>query len=310
MMVPDKPEEYVELWWGNPADWSWSKCNVKMRVGMCVSESESLAKVGRNKTFYNIKQCDMLICPSRFSARAYQESPVGDIPISIIPLGVDTKVFSYIKRDWNSELIYLMAGAAQFRKGTWLGIEGFLKACHKRDKVKLVIWSSVKTPEREELKREYAKNDKIIFDDSVLESPHKIYAKSHIILSPHLSEGFGLTPFEAMATGMPCIMSRCSSPMEYFNKEYGWWVEMSELYAPIDMCIEDTGGSWRLPDVDSIADMINYSYRHRNEAKEKGVIASRYVHDKLSWDIVTKKLYATIKSYLDTKAIKYPNHYM
>ena len=191
MSEPDNPDEYVELWWGNPADWSWSNNDVQLRVGMCVSEAESLLLDRRSKAIANLKRCDMLICPSNFSARAYRESPVGEIPITVVPLGVESTAFEYVKRDWKGNLIYLMAGAAQSRKGTWLGIEGFLKACHRK-RAKLVIWSSVMTPEREALKREYAKNDKIVFDDRVLESPYEVYTASHIIISPHLSEGFGL----------------------------------------------------------------------------------------------------------------------
>lgn len=305
-MIPDKPEEYIELWWGDPSQWRWSNCNVLLRVGMAVSETEVLQHA--DIALHNLKQCDLLICPSKFSARAYEESPL-DIPIAIVPLGVDTDEYKYTDRSWYGSMRYLLAGAAQFRKGTWLGIEGFIKAFHKFDAVKLIVWSSVKTPEREALKKEYGKNRKIIFDDRILTSANDIYKDCHVIVSPHLSEGFGLMPFEAMATGMPCLMARCSSPMEYFHDDYGWWIEMSNNFAPVGECMKDTVGFWRLPDVDSIANMMKYSYWHRNESKAKGIAASRYVNDKLSWDIVAKRLYAVIQSYVNAKMIKYPNHY-
>jgi glycosyltransferase involved in cell wall biosynthesis len=87
-----------------------------------------------------------------------------------------------------------------------------------------------------------------------------------------------------MATGMPCIVSRCSAPREYFDKKYGWWVEMSELYSPVSQCFPGITGLWRLPDVNSLADVMRYAYEHRNECKEKGRLASEYVLSDMTWE--------------------------
>ncbi len=288
MIPPDNPEDYIELFWGNAAEWNWSDKKVKARVGFAVSESECLPHDDKPKILSNLKQCDLLLCASEFSSRAYLESPI-NCPIQIVPLGIDPIEMKFVNRDWSGTLKFLIAGAAQFRKGTWLGIEGFIRSLSWLTNAELTVWSSVKTPDREILKQRY-KHKKIIFDDRSVKSASEVYAEHHILVSPHLSEGFGLQPLEAMATGMPCLVSRCSSPMEYFNDRFGAWIEMSDDFAPVNKCLKNTNGFWRLPDIDSIASGVKTAYKNRDKWQEKGVVASGYVMDNFTWDMTAKKI--------------------
>ncbi len=100
-----------------------------------------------------------------FSANAYMECPA-NLHICIVPLGVDVQEMQYIEREWARTLKFLVAGAAQYRKGTWLAIEAFLDAFKRRDKASLTVWSSVKTPELMRLQEEYGVHKKITFDTS------------------------------------------------------------------------------------------------------------------------------------------------
>jgi glycosyltransferase involved in cell wall biosynthesis len=293
--------EYVELWWGDPAKWSWSEGSC-VKIGMAISEARSLKAAGRKKAIENILAADLLICPSEASAVAYRESPY-DGDIRIVPFGVGS--LSYVKRKWSrsSPMKFLLAGAAQFRKGTWLGVEAYLSAVRKCHRSTLTVWSSVKTPMRRQLKNEYGKHPKIVFDDERKDSPAAVYEEHHVLLSPHLSEGFGLMIPEAMSTGMACIISKCSAPLEYFSNDYGWWIDMSDDYAPVADCLEDTGGLWRLPDVHSLADRMVYAYGHRNECMEKGRAASLYVLQNMTWLDTARNILAAIEGVLDEKGL-------
>lgn len=275
---------WIELWWGNAAEWSWSKRSPAMRVGYALAEAESLPSKGRARAIENLQRCDLLLCPSSFSARAYMESPI-DIPIRIVPFGVDTDEMRYVERNWSKRatLKFLLAGAAQLRKGSWLGIDAFLTAFGKRDNVMLTVWSSVKTPMLADLIREYGDYEKVIFDDTVFTSSFEAYKDQHILVSPHLSEGFGLQINEAISTGMPALVSRCSSPREFFSPECGWWIEMSERYAPVCLCLDDTEGLWRLPDVSHMVELMQYCKKHRGECEAKGAFAARHIRDNFTW---------------------------
>lgn len=289
---PEKESDCVELWWGNPSVWQWSRKS-KYKIGYALSESESLQREGREKAIENLKKCDLLICPSEYSTRAYKETPT-DLLIKIVPLGYNSEIFSYVDRSWKGSLKVLLAGAAQMRKGTDLGIDGFIRAFGKRKRFQLTVWSPVKTPMLTQLKEEYKSIENIIFDEKQYENPVGVYSRHHVLLHSHLSEGFGLIPLEAMATGMSVLMSRVSSPMDYFNKNVGYWIEMSENYVPVRACLKDTNGFWRMPSIDSIAGNLKFIARHRDEAKAKGRLASEYVKQ-YTWENTAKKLIQLIQ---------------
>jgi glycosyltransferase involved in cell wall biosynthesis len=296
---PKDIEDYVELWWTDPRFWEWSKLPVKMRVGIALSEAHSFITKGKSIAINNLQLCDLLIIPTEFSAVAYREAPL-DVPIVIIPFGVDNSIYKYIKRDWSKTINYLHYGVAQFRKGSWLVPEGFIKAFTKPDNVHLTISSFRTAPEYQQLEREYGKHPKITFSDKMVDNSIDVYKDHHILVSPHISEGWGLCIPEAMSTGMSCLVSRCSSPLEYFNKDYGWWIEMSDHYVPVSKCLDNTSGFWRLPDIDSLVNCYKLSYNNINECIGKGKKASEFVLNNLTWQQTAQKIVKAIENSCST----------
>lgn len=291
--VPEGVSEYVELHWGDPQFWQWSGKDVKLRAGYALSEHRSL--LHPEKAIPNLQKCQVLMCPCQSAAQAYYEAPL-DMPIGIAPFGIDESEMTYYDRDWQSELKFLAIGAAQFRKGTWLAVEAFRQAFGDRNDVSLSVASFMETSMFNRLKADY-KYPNIKFYGKATDV-REYYHKHHILVSPHLSEGWSLTIPEAMATGMPCIVARCSAPREYFATEYGWWSEMSEDYAPVDQCLPGVNGSWRLPSVESLAEKMRYATDHREECKEKGIRASEYARA-LTWKNSARKIVEILEEYCE-----------
>jgi glycosyltransferase involved in cell wall biosynthesis len=307
---PEDPEDCVELWWGDPAYWRWSRYDVKARVSLALSEAHSLLASGRLEALENLAQSDMIICPSQSATLAFREAPL-DLPIRVVPFGVDTEEFKSMKssfnslydRSWNAALKFIHSGVTQFRKGSWLVPEAFIKAFSNDDIAELTIHSYRSSPMFTKLNSEYGNHPKIDFVENRDESLWDRLWKHHIYVSPHLSEGFGLINFEAMATGMPVIMSRCSAPREFFSKDYGWWIEMSEDYAPVSQCLPDTSGYWRLPSIDSLAGAMVAAYEDRKECQQKGNAASKYIRENLTWKHTASGIVECIQEVLDGKAV-------
>jgi len=273
--------EYIEMWWCDPEYWDWSDKKVRLRVGIALSEHRSLFATNPKTVIRNINQCDVLFCPSYSAMQAYLESPI-EVPIYLMPLGVNPCEFHYCERNFDEmPFKFLHLGVTQFRKGSWLACEAFIKAFGKDDDAQLTIATHRPSPMYEQLQKEYG--HRISFVCNKVISSLEYYKQHHVLVAPHLSEGFGLCIPEAMATGMPCIVSRCSAPREYFDKKYGWWIEMSELYSPVNQCFPGVRGLWRLPDVNSIAERIRYVFENRQECKEKGEQASEYVLANMTW---------------------------
>lgn len=292
---PKKSKDYVEFHWADPAFWDWSKQKVKLKAGLALSEHTSL--LAPEKAIPNLQRCDVLLCPCRSAAQAYYEAPL-DMPIEIVPFGVDDRELQYHQRDWNdTPFKFLVIGVAQFRKGTWLAVEAFRQAFGDSDKVQLTVASFNDSPMFERLQADYAQYENITFHGKA-EKVQEYYHSHHCLLSPHLAEGWALSIPEALATGMPCIVARCSAPREYFNTKYGWWMEMSDLYAPVEQCLVGVNGSWRLPSVESLAEQMKYAADHREECQEKGLTGSEYVLQNLTWRQSAEKTVNIFERYI------------
>ena len=251
---------------------------------MCLSEARSLLSCGREIAIKNVNKADVVFCPSNWASQAYRESPIS-APIHILPFGADPDEFPLVDRNWKGTLKFLHLGNVQYRKGSWLAPEAFVKAFRKREDVKLTIACFTgRSPMFASLESEYGSHDNIEFIPEMKDSAMELYKDYHILVHPHLSEGFGLCLPEAMSTGMICLVSRCTAPLDYFSDKYGKWVEMSEFYSPIANCLANTGGMWRLPDVNSLVDRMTYVYKHRDECKAKSTLAHVYVKTSLTWE--------------------------
>lgn len=280
---PKYPWRWVEIWWGAPQDWHWSGKEVSARIAISLSESDQLQKEYQARAIENLKDVDILLVTSESSKRAFLEMPI-DVPISLWPLGVDTEVFQYEQRDFSEEpFSFLLLGATQFRKGSWLAAEAFVQAFETHEPVRLTITTHSKTEMFTSLEHEYKTVKQIEFVEHEYKNPARHYQDHHVLLSPHLAEGWGLCITEAMAVGMPCIVSRCSTPREYFSKDFGWWIEMSDLYSPVSGCFPGTAGFWRLPCVASLAENMRYAYEHRDTCEKLAIAASEYAHSHLTW---------------------------
>lgn len=305
-MPPESVEDYVEMWWGDPQYWRWSRMEPKARIAICLSEARSVLRSGREAAISNVNKADMVICPARAAATAWMEAPI-DAPIEVVPFGINPDDFAYHERDWSKKatFTFLHGGVTQFRKGSWMVPEAFIKAFRGKDDAKLIMACPRDSEMYEQLQQEYGRQKQILFDQKRRDDISYWYKQAHVYVSPHLSEGFGLMIPEAMSTGMPCIVSRCSAPREFFDKRYGGWVEMSEEYAPVTPCLPETQGFWRLPDLDSLTEQMLDAYKKRDEWKQKGALASQYVQKDLTWKQSAQEILTLTGKVLNEKSISH-----
>jgi glycosyltransferase involved in cell wall biosynthesis len=85
----------------------------------------------------------------------------------------------------------------------------------------------------------------IIFTDKTLSFSgiNDLYNASDLMLSPYLAEGFGLTPLEALASGLPVVVPITGSTKEYMEEIYAnggadfiQYIQSSVFRAPNGIC--------------------------------------------------------------------------
>src|SRR5205823_482995 len=98
-------------------------------------------------------------------------------------------------------------------------------------------------------------------------------------MSLHRSEGFGLTPAEAMALGKPVIATRYGGTLDFMNDENSYlvdhtWTKVGRAAHPYP-----ADAIWAEPDLDHAARLMREVFHNQAEARHRGELARRHIRE-------------------------------
>ncbi len=231
-----------------------------------------------------INSLDALLVPCVQNKQMMIDSGV-TVPIEIIHWGVDTDKFRYVERADDGIFTFGHMGALSKRKGTHILVDAFMRAFPTETDVRLICKTSNRHyPFSVKDKRVEVQMGPVSHDDLM----NDFFKRADCFVFPTLGEGFGLTPLEAMATGLPAIVTGWSGPMEYMNEKVGWTIdytmdEAKEFSDPREGVYKENCGQWAIPSIDHLVYLMRYAYEHQNETREKGRAAAEYVRQEWTW---------------------------
>ena len=104
----------------------------------------------------------------------------------------------------------------------------------------------------------------------------KIYNQAHCLVYPTNGEGFGLIPFQGIATGLPTIVTNATACADF-----------AEMSVPLDSSPAPGKGihlgDWVNPDLDDLRDKMKYVYENFDEVKEKTLHSANIIHSTQTW---------------------------
>lgn len=232
-----------------------------------------------------INSFDALLVPCEQNKKMMIDSGV-TVPIEIIHWGVDTEKFQEIDRRDDGVFTFGHMGALSRRKGTHILVDAFTRAFPTEKDVKLICKTSnrhypfMSKDKRIEVQMGPVSHEELMND---------FFKRTDCFVFPTLGEGFGLTPLEAMSTGLPAIVTGWSGPMEYMTPEVGWTIDFSmdearEFSDAKTGVYKEPCGDWAIPSVDHLVRLMRYAYEHQDEVKAKGKAAAQYVRNEWTWD--------------------------
>lgn len=180
-----------------------------------------------------LKEADHVLVPTQFCADV-MEANFGIKP-EVVPLGYAPEAFSYIEREKRDVFTFLHFDAFKWRKGWDILFRAFNEEFGEQlnegeSDVRLIFKTTlVIAPPL----HEYPKI-KIIKGRIPQKDFYDLMASSDCFVFPTRGEGFGLTPLEAMATGMRVIVPNHSGITHYFNPKYCYDLEYKPIRAKYD----------------------------------------------------------------------------
>lgn len=208
--------------------------DAKRIVGMTMWESDRLPEslVSVWKTF------DQVLVPTRFCQQIFAEA---GLKTHLVPLPLNPVFY----RDWTppatGPFTFLFISSPVYRKGVDILIRCFQKAFPDNPDVRLRMHTRRWFPGESVIEADMRK---LIGDDKRIVRSHKtlsdwqlmkLHNSAHVFVHPSMGEGFGLTPLQAMAMGMPTIYTNATGMADFADElGVGIPVEMSHWEVPRD----------------------------------------------------------------------------
>lgn len=264
------------------------KNSSEFRIGYTMVEN---TKIGQDwAEMCNVM--DAIFVPSEFLVEVFKTGGVR-VPIISVRQGINSQQFPYMERKRKQKFIFGTVGYQDERKNWADLVTAFVSEFSPDEPVELWIKNTNMYFAHTRFKD---KRIKVINRTYSFEDMKRLYSLFDCFVFPSHAEGSGLPPREAMATGLPTILTNWSGMTEIANSEYCYPIDPISIDFPeaSHRQIEQPGFQARL-DVSELMYWMRYVYEHQSEGIIKGKKASEYIHKEYNWDACAKDLYQKLE---------------
>jgi glycosyltransferase involved in cell wall biosynthesis len=242
-----------------------------------------------------LRQADAIATPSRFCQKLFRDR-VDELALPIrvhrVPLGVDVEQSPFVKRTFQRgkekfRVLHTASESANRRKGADVAYEAFRIAFEGQDDVELVLRSRLNSF----MPGPHAADPRVIRMHGAIDNEERarIYQSAHVLLYPSRGEGFGLIPLEALATGLPSIVSHGSGMTDYAELYYPIPCKPSRSEISVAWRLEPDGW-WHEPDPYAAADHLRSIYLHYRAASDHAERAAKVVRERWTYQQTAQAL--------------------
>ena len=239
--------------------------------------------------------CDEVWTTSPLIAKWYKEAGV-EPPIFVYEHGVDHNWSPYRRRR-DGVLRLLHHGEPAPRKGGQMAVNAFREVFGNRDDVHLTIksygetWVRAKDRSGSIIGPVTIYNNVSLIEQNLDESALiGLYHAHHALVYPGYGEGYGLSPQQALATGMPTICTEAWAPYkDYLIPELA--LDSTLIDSPWPMVHP---GKMFEPSYENLVESLRELDRNYDRYAGKAFRNAYRVHDKYDWDNLTREAFAHV----------------
>lgn len=251
-----------------------------------------------------LNMAEEVIVPSKWCADVFAKSGVN---ATVVPLGYNDRAFKFIDRpipvENDAPFTFIHYSSFNIRKGFPEVFQAFNDEFKNSEPVRLILKHTDRRPLIPVMKDQYP-NIEVISGQVTESELSDLLGRSNCMVYPSRGEGFGITPLEAMATGLPAIVPNAHGISEYFNSNYMLEVKADERCPGLYNSFKGQNvGEMVVCDVADLRKQMRYAYNHQQEMKQLGRAASEYVKS-YTYQITAGKIADIIKRWEGTEIIK------
>jgi glycosyltransferase involved in cell wall biosynthesis len=244
---------------------------------------------------------DEVWVPSRFVRDCYIRSGVPAERVFVVPNGVDIDLFNPGNPPYplttKKTFKFLFVGGTIPRKGIDVLLDAYTKAFTSADDVCLVIkdmggqtFYQGQTA-KEAIGRISSEpgSPEIEYIEHTLDARELagLYRACDCLVHPYRGEGFGLPIAEAMASGLPVIVTGYGAALDFCPEGITYLIPATEARLPEKRIgdLETVDFPWLAePDRQGLERLMKHVSIHREEAAARGMQAAAFIRGKFTWE--------------------------
>jgi glycosyltransferase involved in cell wall biosynthesis len=244
--------------------------------------------------------------PSQYCKSSFISNGVPESKIHVIPHGVYTEKFQMelppLELPTKKTFKFLAVGGLVRRKGFDLLLNAYRALFSSKDDVTLIIHSIYMDSSGTGLnvgRRKNSTSPEVVQLRGILNDMDmiRLFKSVDVYVSPYRGEGFGLSILEAMAAGVPPIVTKYGPSLDFCPEECGYFVE-----ARLTQCLRYPCGHmklfgsdtvvqpmWAVPKIESLKAKLYQAYTDRVELRKKSKICQKHA-EYYTWDKIADKI--------------------
>jgi glycosyltransferase involved in cell wall biosynthesis len=243
-------------------------------------------------------RADAVWCYSRYVRDVYIAAGLEPDRTAIMPLGFDPEIYrpdgEALPVSSPTTCIFLFVGGIVDRKNVYGAIEAFCRAFTPGDDVALLIKDNPRLGVYDVraragfdalLNRTDIPPIRLLEDQFSDADMARLYRTAAALVHPYRGEGFGLPVLEAMACGLPVIVSRGGATDDFVDPASAYSIPANRvsLGTSIDGLPLASEGWWLDPDPAALTAAMRNVYEQRDAARARGAHGAAFAHGAWTW---------------------------
>jgi glycosyltransferase involved in cell wall biosynthesis/Tfp pilus assembly protein PilF len=247
-----------------------------------------------------IKRVDEVWVPSDYARRTYVDAGVDSAKVRVVPNGVNPEKFHPdvppLALASRKKHKFLFVGGTIPRKGIDALLKAYIARFTAADDVCLVVkdfgvqgvYQGQTTANDIKAIQTEPNTPEVLYltDDLATDQIASLYTACDCLVHPYRGEGFGLPVLEAMACGLPVIVTAGGATDDFASDDYAYRIPSRRT--PLSTTISGMKlahpGWWLEPSLEALGERMRWVVANPGEARSKGRAASDYVRANWTWE--------------------------